>query len=141
MLMSKDKYLVLSTFALSNTHEEYRVLVTSLVILATSTFFYSLEFIFSLLWEVWKMRSFASLYILWILEPLCIVRINLWECALQLQIRTVLKSHGTAWLICARLDSDLSSKPDSHPHSLSQEVYWWLLEMLVILLYSKAPLT
>lgn len=42
MLMSKDKYLVLSTFALSNTHEEYRVLVTSLVILATSTFFFIL---------------------------------------------------------------------------------------------------
>lgn len=140
MLMSKDKYLVLSTFALSNTHEEYRVLVTSLVILATSTFFfYSLEFIFS--WEVWKMRSFASLNILWILEPLCIVRINLWNCAVQLQIRTVLKSHGTAWLVCTRLDSDLSSQPHSHLHSLSQEVYWWVLETLVILLYLKAPLS
>lgn len=77
MLMSKDKYFVLATFALSNTNEEYRLLVTSLVILATSTFLYSLEFIFLLLWEVWKMRSFASLYILWILEPLCIVSINL----------------------------------------------------------------
>lgn len=93
--MSKDKYLVLATFALSNTNEEYRLLVTSLVILATSTFLYSLEFIFLLLWEVWKMRSFASLYILWILEPLCIVSINLWDCAVQLQIRTILKrNHG-----------------------------------------------